>query len=383
MFKTKVGYSNILDSFESGVEVANKIVNLENLKFGLVFTNSDMNQSKLTDGIKTKFNNIPYIGCTSSNALIVKEGILSNGPFAGMMGFGGDDLVVGVAGGEADKNPIEVGKSVARSAILNAGIKKVPSYFMMFSTPGYEELYLDGIKEVIGEVPFFGGTTIDNSISKDYALICNDSVIKDGVVVAFFYSNNECKTLLESAYIDTDNYGVITKVSNNREIDTINDIDASLVYSKWLNVDKTLFDKEKLFTFSILNPLGVVDANGNIIVKHPLYLKGDKVCLTSNIYNKSSIIKLDSSENDIFNKSINTIDKLNNKMKKEVEAYLLIHDIGLEFIIQNRTNELYKKIKEQVKDKDFIMPFLLNEFGNLNSLNTCGSLMISYTAFSK
>ena len=142
MFKTKVGYSTLVDAFDEGVETATKAASVGNVKLGMLFTNCDMDQKKIVEGVKSVFGNKPVIGCTSSGAIVVPEGLISGDSFAGMMAFSDDDLIVGVAGSEAGKDAREIGKKIAREAINNAGIKKVPSYFYMVASPKEEEWLL-------------------------------------------------------------------------------------------------------------------------------------------------------------------------------------------------------------------------------------------------
>ena len=54
---------------------------------------------------------------------------------------------------------------LAKEAMEKAGQTAAPAYFYMVASPAEEEDYLKGIEDVIGRVPFFGGSAADNTVS--------------------------------------------------------------------------------------------------------------------------------------------------------------------------------------------------------------------------
>ena len=126
--KAKVGYSVEANSFTSGVETVTKASEGMVPKVGLLFTSCVLDQKEIVKGIRS-VSNVPFVGCTSSAGIVVSDhGYIDNADgYSGMMCFGGDNLVVGVAGSERDGDPREIGKKIAREAIKNAGINKVAS----------------------------------------------------------------------------------------------------------------------------------------------------------------------------------------------------------------------------------------------------------------
>ena len=88
-----------------------------------------------------------------------------------MITFSGD-ITVGVAGRE--KKEMEdarlVGKELALEALKEIkGVK--PNYFFMTATPSDEEDYIQGIQDVIGNVPIFGGSAADNEVNGKWQLL--------------------------------------------------------------------------------------------------------------------------------------------------------------------------------------------------------------------
>ena len=86
MLKTKVGYSQNVDSYLSGAESA-QMANLGEAKVALLFTSVVMDQNRIVEGVKS-VSNAPVVGCTSSAAICTHDGYLNaETGYAGMMYF--------------------------------------------------------------------------------------------------------------------------------------------------------------------------------------------------------------------------------------------------------------------------------------------------------
>lgn len=386
MFKTKVGYSINSDAYEAGAEVAKNVNKIGNVKLGMLFTSCDMEQKRVVEGVRSVLGNKPLIGCTSSNGIIVPDGWISGESYAGMMSFSDEDLIVGVACSEAGNNAREIGKKIARAAINDAGIKKVPSYFFMIASPKEEEDYLKGIEDVIGTVPFFGGSTADNEDTEKWRIICNNKVLTDGCAVAFFYAKNECRNVFNGFYSETANAGVITKISGKRTLLEIDRTPALKKYSDWLGVEPDELIGDALSHTSLKKPLGIKDPIGSLtVVRHPLRGNDNySMSIRNHLALGTAVIQLDASEEEIFMSNIEAIEMLRSSMKKEPQSFLLIQSRGRVIGMGDRAESLYKEIKGALGDKEFIMIFTFGEYGaSDHSGNMCGNLMLSFTGFSE
>ena len=74
MLKTKVGYSENIDAYESGVETATMANTIENPQVGLLFTSCVQDQQEIIRGAKSILKDVPLIGCTSSAAVCTQDG---------------------------------------------------------------------------------------------------------------------------------------------------------------------------------------------------------------------------------------------------------------------------------------------------------------------
>ena len=215
MLKSNVSYSTDKDSYTAGKACAEKaVVDLIETKIAFLFSSVKYDQNKLLEGAKSVLGTAPIIGCTSSGAIIVPDGVVtSENGFAGMLAIGDDETAVGVAASERGKNPRETGRKVALEAMEKVGTDKAPAYFYMVASPAEEEEYVKGIEDVIGSVPFFGGSAADDAVAGDWKIFTNDKCFTDGVAVAFFYTNKPIVNKYTGAYHETVNSGVITKVN--------------------------------------------------------------------------------------------------------------------------------------------------------------------------
>ena len=133
MLKTKVGYSQNIDAFNSGVETARMANVIENPQVGLLFTSCVQDQNKIMEGIKSVLGDVPVVGCTSSAAICTQDGYLNKETgYSGMMLFGGDCEVVTAGSRKTNEEPREIGRRVAKEAISKLkGTDKEPDYFFM------------------------------------------------------------------------------------------------------------------------------------------------------------------------------------------------------------------------------------------------------------
>ena len=394
MLRSKVGYSTNEDSFITGVETAKKATkDSSNTKFGFLFTSEKNDIKALVKGIRT-VTNIPLIGCTSSNGIIVEDGIIaSDKGFAGMLSFDDKNMTVGVACHEAGKDPRAIGRRVAIEAVENAKTTRAPAYFYMVATPKEEGEYLMGIQDVIGRVPMFGGSAADDTVSGNWKIICNEKIINDGVAVAFFYTDNEIVTTYTSGYRETSNIGLITEVKDSRTLVSIDGISALRKYSNWTNISPSNLKGKKLLEVSTTKPLGVKDPLGNLtIIRHPMFgddmgtktTTDDTITLGNKVVTGTAIIQLEATVDELIDTAGNALLETRKKLYTEAAAYILIHCSGRKMAIGERLNEVYQQIVKEAKGVPFIMPFTFGEYGyDEHSANVCGGLMLSFTAFGK
>ena len=394
MLKSGVGYSINEDNLVMGMETAKSALKeISNAKIGFLYTSEKNNIKEIIQGIR-KVTNMPIIGSTSNEAIIVEDGIItSENGFAGMMAMEDKNLTIGVAAHEAGKDSRAIGRRVAIEAVENAKTTRAPAYFYMVASPKEEEEYLMGIQDVIGRVPMFGGSAADDKVEGNWKIICNDKIFTDGVAVAFFYTDNEIITSFNGNYRETNNIGIITEVKNNRTLVSIDGISALRKYASWINKSPSSLIGTKLLEASASKPLGVKDPLGNLtIIRHPMIgndmgtktTTDDTITLGNKVVPKTAIIQLEATTDELIDASVNTLRDLKRQLYTTPAAYILIHSGNRKKVIGDRLEEVQKLLVKETKGVPFIMPFTFGEYGyDSHSANICGGLMLSFTVFGK
>ena len=392
MLKTKVGYSTLKDSYAKGKEAAKNANVGMRPKLGMMYCSCNDDVEEVVNGAMSSMKGAPIIGCTSSGMIMTNDGIIeSEDGFAGLMSFDDKNMNIGVAAHKAGKNAREIGRKVARAAVENAGENYSPNYFYMVASPKEEEDYLMGIQDVIGRVPMFGGSAADDTVEGNWKIFCNDQVFQDGVAVAFFYTDNDIVTSYTGAYRDTENYGLITEVKNDRTLVKIDGVSALKKYADWIGKSPSELKGQNLLVASITKPLGVKDPLGNLtVVRHPMFgddmgtktTTDDVINLGNKVVEKTAIVQLEATVDELIKSTKTTLKDVKSQLSTEPAGYFLVHCGGRKLGIGNRIDEVYKNLVEEAHGVPFITVFTFGEYGyDEHSANICGGLMLSFTAF--
>lgn len=388
MLKANVGWSTNEDSYTQGKDSAKQaVVNLIQTKVAFLYTSVDCNIKQVLEGAKTELGTAPIIGCTSSGGIITPGGFISSDHgFSGIMAIGDPNMAVGVAASPRGDDPRKTAREVAKEAMKKVGTDRVPAYYYMVASPAEEEEYVKGIADVIGEVPFSGGSAADNTVEGKWSIFTNDQIFSDGVAVAFFYTNTPIENEFTGGYHETINSGVITKIKGKRTLVEIDGVPAMKKYAEWTGKKMKDLEGANLLSATITEPLGVKDRLGDLIaIRHPMFGNTDgSMNLGNNLAVNTAIIQMQANVDEIIMAAANTAKKLKKRLSGEPGAYLFIHCGGRKLAIGDRIGEVADEIKKVVGETPFIMAFTFGEYGNEeHGGNTCGGLMLSDTAFCK
>ena len=387
MLKTQVGSSVLADAKEAGKQAASEASQgIGKPQIAFVYTNANYDQKSVVGGVREILPDTKIIGNTSFSGIVTPKGFVGGDTFVGVMVFADETMCVGVAGCEKKGSAFETGVEVAKAALSNAGQNKAPDCFYMVAPPGEEEYFLKGITQVIGRVPFFGGSAADNSISGDWKLFTHDCVAADGVAVAFLYTENAFANVYTGAYAETNKSGIVTKVVGDRVLAEIDGIPAIEKYSQWSGKPADSLKGGNLLVETICNPLGVKDRLGDLVaIRHPMNGNDDgSMNIGSNLSVNTAVIYMDGSADTLIASAGQTLTALKDKLQKPAAGYLLVHCGGRRVGIGDRMGEAVAAIQKAAGDVPFIAQFTFGEYGyEADGNNTCGGLMLSYTGFAK
>ncbi|MCL1812066.1 MAG: FIST C-terminal domain-containing protein [Treponema sp.] len=379
MLNIKVGSSQLQDAFEAGKAAAGAMAGA---KFAFVYSSVNYDQAALVKGVKAAVPGIAVAGNTSFTGVVTQEGFVGGDHFVGIMSMDGD-VTAGVAGSAKGDCAETVGKSVAEAAMKNAGKTCPPDFFYMVASPGEEESYLKGITQVIGRVPFFGGSAADGDISGKWKLFADEMVTGDGVAVAFFYTGGKFANKYTGAYGESKKSGVITKVNGKRCLMEIDGIPAIKKYAEWSGKDVEKLKGGNLLVETICNPLGVKDRLGDLIaIRHPMFGNDDlSMNIGSDLSENTAVIYMEGSVDKLIKSNSETLQALQEKLPN-AKGYYLVHCGGRRAGIGDRMEEAVAEIKKAAGNVPFLCQFTFGEYGfEKDGNNTCGGLMLSFTAF--
>lgn len=387
MLKAQTGTSTNGNEALAAKEAAQKVKEVDNAKMAFVYSGVQYDQKALLDAIAAEMPGVPLVGNTSFTGVITQDGFVSGDDgFVGVMAMGDTDMAVGVYGMAKEGTARETGRKVAEEALKRAGKATAPDYFYMTAPPGEEEFYLKGITEVIGRVPFFGGSAADNAIAGEWLLYTDEMVTADGVAVAFFYTGKGFANEYTGAYKETDKVGIITKVTDHRSLVEIDGVPALKKYQEWTGASEADVAGGNLLAYAITSPLGVKDPLGDVIaIRHPMNGNDDgSMAIGNNLAEHTAVILMEGSVDDLIQSTGDTFEALKTKLGEKPAAFHLVHCGGRRAGIADRIDEVAKALKEASGGVPFMTEFTFGEYGyEDDSKNTCGGLMLSFTAFGK
>lgn len=392
MMRANVGSSILPCAKSAGREAAAAAKRgLGDITMAFVYASCNYAIGDMLDGVAQELPGIPLIGNTSFTGIITPDGFVSSEDgFVGVMAIADPDMAVGIAARQRGDCPIEDGKVVAREAMKAAGRTAAgragaPDYFYMAASPGEEEFYLKGISSVIGRAPFFGGSAADNSIAGEWKLYTDQAELADGVLVAFFYNAAPMTNVFTGAYRETDDFGVITKISGNRTLVEIDGVPATKRFAEWAGVPMDAVTGGNLLATTITSPLGVKDRLGDLTaIRHPMHGNEDgSMNIGNNLAEKTCVIRMEATVDELVGSTGAALRALIEKMDARPVAFHLVHCGGRRAGMGDRIDEVAAQIKEAAGGVPFIMEFTFGEYGfESDNNNTCGGLMLSFTGFS-
>lgn len=385
MLKTKVGYSQNADAFANGAESA-AMAQLADSKVGLLFTSCVLDQEAVVKGIRSVAG-AHVLGCTSSAAICVKDGYLnSESGYSGIMSFGGD-VEVGVAGAAKQEGECarEIGRKLACDAMAQLGGLE-PDYFFMAASPAEEESYISGIQDVIGPVPVFGGSAADNTVEGKWSIICDDKIFADGCAIALFASKAPMINLYTGQFHESENFGIMTKVVNDRCLVEIDGVPALKKYCEWTGKSEESCAGGNLLVETIFKPLGVKDIAGRVTaIRHPMAANDDlSMNIGARLIEKTAVIQMELTPDEMVAANPKTIEEVDAQLAGGADSFFLVHCGGrrLGLQLEDKEAEIYPAVKAVTGDREFLMVFTFGEYGTAeHSANTVGGLSLSFTGF--
>jgi len=205
--------------------------------FAFLFSSIGYDSERLLQEIKALLPDTKIYGGTSCLGPMTTDRFLGGEKQSlAIMGISTPEITWGVGGADLDElSPREAGKAAILAAIENAGREETekPNIVFITAAPGMEETILKGIKDIVGEdVPIFGGSSGDNTITGKWRQFVNDKVYNNGLALVVAYTDLKISYFYEAGYPLTGRGGTVTK-AEGRIIYEIDGRPAAEVYNEW------------------------------------------------------------------------------------------------------------------------------------------------------
>ena len=385
--KSFVATSTAATAAEAGKDVAAKIAaGIDGAKIAMAYGSCDYDAKALLDAVAAELPGVPVVGNTSFTGIVTPEGFVGGDkPFVGILALGGDDVVIGTAGAarDTDKCPRCIGKKLAKAAMEAAGKDCPPDYWYMVGSPAEEEYYIKGVTDVIGRVPFFGGSAADNEIAGKWWIYNGTETFQDGCVIAFFYTDTPFTNKFTGAYAETDDFGVVSKRDGDRGSAEIDGKPALQVYADWRGMDVESLKGAALLSESIVSPLGVKDRLGDLVaIRHPMNGNDDlSIAVGAKVVEKTAVIRMEGDVDCLVASVGKTAAELKEMAGAKPAAYFFVHCGGRRAAIADRIDEVAEQFVKEADGVPFIAEFTFGEYGfEQDGCNSIGGLMLSFTA---
>lgn len=336
-----------------------------------------------------------FIGGTSCRGLFTERGFCSeNNRALGLFGIKDDRGCFGIAALSLSDNPLSDGQEVIREALNNARRPgELPTMILLTSAPGHEEDLINGIMSVVGvDVPIFGGTSADNTISGLWQQFCGEEIYQNGIAVAVIYASQAIGYAFHNGYIHMEQAGIVTKTTG-RIVNTIDNKPAAELYNQWSEglIQSSLGTDSNILARSTFHPLGrEVGKIGTIPyynLSHPNEIFADgSMSFFSSIQVNDRVVFMEGTKESLkirIKRVIHLAKKnfLHNGGQKPKGAFI-VYCAGCFLAIQDEIKDVIDNVYSELPGEPFLGMFSFGEQGCLfGGENRHGNLMISAIIF--
>lgn len=387
MLTIQTGSSSHPDPALAANEAISNLNTDKSPKLIFVYSSVEYDTRQLLHTISYRFPDAKLIGNTTFTAGITQMGIVgSPNPFVTIMAFY-DDMEASVAVIKRGACPIQTGRELAQKALqkMNAYNSSPPSHFFMTATPGHEEEYLEGITQVLGDIPCFGGSAADNDLCEKWRVYTHDDVVEDGVAIAILHSPKRIENRLYGFYRHTEHCGVVTSMKDKRTVSSIDHCPALAKYCEWTGANRYEVQDKNLLEYSIFKPLATKTISKDALaIKHPMASLGDDILLSNHAQVGDIIVQLEATQDDLIKGIGKGLAELIIRLDYPIAGVHFVHCAGRKMAIANRVEEIETELKKVLGSIPFVVEFTFGEYGRQNSNdNLCAGLMLSATVFEK
>eukprot|EP00927_Polykrikos_kofoidii_P025236 TRINITY_DN22708_c0_g2_i2.p1 TRINITY_DN22708_c0_g2~~TRINITY_DN22708_c0_g2_i2.p1 ORF type:complete len:407 (+),score=64.86 TRINITY_DN22708_c0_g2_i2:77-1297(+) len=300
---------------------------------------------------------------------------------------------------DVSKDPRETGVLAGKSCQRNIGIN--PSFVLVNPSPGSEDRLISGLTSVFGnEVPLFGGSSADNTVSGEWRQWSCDGVkppkiMTEGCSVAFCFSSAVVKCGLYTGYNATEHTGTVTKCEGLRHILEVDNRPATVVYNEWTGgalAKEMEEDDSDVLGVSSLFPVGqkIGEIEGEpfyrIMHPHLLKKKTQSFTLFSDVKKGEPLTMMYGTVDNLVSRISQVSSQVINRSNfsvQEVRGAIIIYCAGCMMYTSDRIDEAAAKLESTLGGVPYLGIHTFGETGPFpDGTSRHGNLMFSAMIFS-
>jgi len=340
----------------------NQIQDLQNARWAVCYTTIEDNYKNIIEKI-----NIPVFGCSSFQGVFTPKGFLEGTHF--LASYEDDNIQsYAVIKKTTADNAKEKGKEAIHEIIQQLG---QPNVLLLHATPGYEEIIIEGIEEIIkSQIPIYGGSAADNDISGKWFVFKNNEFVQEGFLLVGFKYNAIYGAFL-SGYLPTDKKGIVTK-AEGRIIYEIDHKPAAEVYNNWSGgaIQSYLDTGGVILGPTTMHPIGrYIDEIFGVkmyLLSHPhMVIKENKaLSMFTEFKEGDEIFLMTGHKNALIYRAKQVIDRaLGFKKLERIKGAINIYCGGCVGAIMNDIEQVIKQYNYSLKDAPYVGAATFGEQG--------------------
>jgi hypothetical protein len=217
---------------ESSLERELDKLRLQDPAWVLMYATVEAPVGRVMNALRRHHPKLPMFGATSFQGVFTRAGF-SRG-VALLVGENSDNLPGAV---ELCETGAAHAEERARKACVNLerSLGQRPQVLLLHATPGFEERILEGVRAAFGtEVPVYGGSAADDTITGDWSVFANGARVSEGFVLAGLGSASLLRGAFLGGYLPSEHGGTVTR-AKGRTVFEIDGRPAAQVYGEWVN----------------------------------------------------------------------------------------------------------------------------------------------------
>ncbi len=344
--------------------------------------------TRLMSAVRRRHPKLPVFGATSFQGVFTADGFSRN---AGLLVVEDDDAMP-VAVSLCETGPANAEERAHKACLeIRRALGAPPQVLLLHATPGFEERILAGIRAAFGtDVPVYGGSAADDSISGEWEVFANGACISQGFMLAGISSSVPPLGAFLGGYLPTEHVGTVTRV-DGRTVFEIDGAPAARVYNTWVRgaIAEELEHGGSVLLKTNLMPVARTIASGSALPQrllshpHEVIQKNQALNFFSEFGAGDVITLMTSSLDPLVKRVARTVQRARAGAARPVRGGLLVYCGGCLGALLPRAPEIAQEFAKELGDLPFVGVATFGEQGRFfdKTESRHGNLMCTVLLF--